>query len=37
LTLKLDAESSISGKITRNWKDGQPSSTGVSLGFKQKF
>ena len=37
LTFKLDAESSISAKITRNWKDGQPSSTGVSLGFKQKF
>ena len=36
-TFKLDAQSSISAKITRNWKDGQPSSTGVSLGFKQRF
>jgi Outer membrane protein beta-barrel domain len=37
LTFKLDAQSSVSAKITRNWKDGQPSSTGVALGFKQKF
>jgi hypothetical protein len=37
LTFKLNAESSISAKITRNWKDGQPSSTGVSLGFRQRF
>jgi hypothetical protein len=37
LTWNLDAKNSISAKITRNWKDGQPSSTGVSLGFKQRF
>jgi Outer membrane protein beta-barrel domain len=37
LTFNLDAQSSISAKIMRNWKDGQPSSTGVSLGFKERF
>ena len=37
LTFKLNPQSSISAKITRNWKDGQPSSTGVALGFKQRF
>jgi hypothetical protein len=37
LTLKLDGQSSISAKVIRNWKDGEPSSTGVSLGFKQRF
>jgi Outer membrane protein beta-barrel domain len=37
LTFNLDAQRSISAKIMRNWKDGQPSSTGVSLGFKQAF
>jgi hypothetical protein len=37
LTFNLDAQSSISAKIMRNWKDGQPSSTGVSLGLKQSY
>jgi hypothetical protein len=37
VTFNLDAQSSISAKIIRNWKDGQPSSTGVSLGFKQRY
>jgi hypothetical protein len=37
LTFNLDATRSISTKIMRNWKDGQSSSTGVSLGFKQGF
>jgi hypothetical protein len=37
LTFNLDAQNSISAKIMRNWKDGQPSSTGVALGFKQRF
>jgi opacity protein-like surface antigen len=37
LTFNLNAQSSISAKIMRNWKDGQPSSTGVSLGFQQRF
>jgi hypothetical protein len=37
LTFNVDAQSSISVKIMRNWKDGQPSSTGVALGFKQRF
>jgi hypothetical protein len=37
LTFTLDASSSISAKIMRNWRDGQPSSTGVSLGFKRRF
>jgi hypothetical protein len=36
-TFNLDAQSSISTKLMRNWKDGQPSSTGVSLGFRQRF
>ena len=29
--------SSISANLKRTWKDGQESSTGVSLGFKQDF
>ena len=37
LTFKLGAQSAISVKIMRNWRDGQPSSTGVSLGFKKGF
>jgi hypothetical protein len=37
LTVDLDTQSSISAKVMRNWKDGQPSSTGVSLGFKRRF
>jgi hypothetical protein len=37
ITFNVDAQSSISTKIMRNWKDGQPSSTGVVLGFKQRF
>jgi hypothetical protein len=37
LTFNLPEQRSISAKIMRNWKDGQPSSTGVSLGFKQGF
>jgi hypothetical protein len=36
-TYKLDADSSVSAKIMRNWKDGDPSSTGVSLGLKKRF
>jgi len=37
ITFKLDGQSSFAVKIMRNWKDDQPSSTGVSLGFKQRF
>jgi hypothetical protein len=37
LTFNLDEQSTISAKIMRNWKDGQPSNTGVSLGFKQRY
>ena len=37
LTFNMDGERSISAKIMRNWKDGEPSSTGISLGFKQGF
>jgi hypothetical protein len=37
VTFKLDGDNSIAVKIMRNWKDDQPSSTGVSLGFKKKF
>lgn len=36
-TYKVDEQSSISAKIMRNWRDGDPSSTGVSLGFRQQF
>jgi hypothetical protein len=37
ITYKLDGQNSISVKIMRNWKEDQPSSTGASFGFKQKF
>jgi hypothetical protein len=37
VTFNIDAQNSISAKIMRNWKDGQPSSTGMALGFKQRF
>jgi hypothetical protein len=37
LTFNLDTQSSISAKVMRNWKDGQPSSTGISLGVRQRF
>jgi hypothetical protein len=37
LTFDLDERTSISAKIMGNWRDGQPSSTGVSLGFKQRY
>jgi len=36
-TYKLDGQSSISAKIMRNWREGDPSSTGVALGFRQQF
>ena len=36
-TYRLDGRSSISAKIMRNWREGDPSNTGVSLGFKQQF
>ena len=34
---KLDADNSISAKIMRNWREGEPSSTGISFGFKKKL
>ena len=37
VTFKLDGQSSIAVEVMRNWKDDEPSSTGVSLGFKQRF
>ncbi|MEJ2378092.1 MAG: outer membrane beta-barrel protein [Pseudolabrys sp.] len=37
LTFTLDAQSSVSVKIMHNWGEGEPSSTGASLGFKTKF
>jgi hypothetical protein len=37
LTLKLDEQRAVIGKIMRNWRDGSPTSTGVALGFKQGF
>jgi hypothetical protein len=36
-TCKLDEQRAITAKIMRNWRDGAPSSTGVSLGFRQGF
>jgi hypothetical protein len=36
-TYKLEEQSTITAKVMRNWKDGAPSSTAISLGFKQKF
>jgi DNA-binding transcriptional MerR regulator len=36
-TYKLNEQASVTAKIMRNWRDGDFSSTGVSLGFKQKF
>ena len=37
LTYKLDEQRSILSKLQRNWHDGSPSSTGVLLGYQQKF
>jgi hypothetical protein len=37
ITFELAGQSLIAVKVMRNWKDDQPSSTGVSLGFKQRF
>jgi hypothetical protein len=37
LTFNLERQRSISTKIMRNWKDGEPNSTGVSLAFKQAY
>ena len=37
LTYKLDEQRSILTKLQRNWHDGSPSSTGVLLGYQQKF
>ena len=37
LTFRLDSQSSITAKIARNWREGSPSSTGISLGFKREF
>jgi hypothetical protein len=37
LTYKFDADNSIGAKIMRNWRDGEPSSTGISIGYKRNF
>jgi len=37
LTFKLDTQSSISVKIMRDWKEGEPSDAGVSLGINKNF
>ena len=37
LTYKLDDQRSVLTKLQRNWHDGSPSSTGVLLGYQQKF
>jgi len=37
LTFKLDKQSSISVKIMRDWKEGESSGTGISLGIKKRF
>jgi hypothetical protein len=36
-TCKVDAQRAITFKVERNQRDGTPSSTGVSIGFKQGF
>jgi hypothetical protein len=36
-TFKVDGQRAITFKIERNRRDGTPSSTGVSIGFKQGF
>jgi len=36
-TYKLEEQSSITAKIMRNWKEGAPSSSAISLGFKRGF
>jgi len=37
LTYKLDEQRAVYTKLQRNWHDGSPSSTGVLLGYQQKF
>jgi hypothetical protein len=37
LTFKVDTQSSISLKIMRDWKEGEPSDMGVSFGVEKKF
>ncbi len=37
LTFNLEEQKSISVKIMRDWRDGQPNNTGLSLGFRQAF
>jgi hypothetical protein len=37
LTFKIDERNAISAKVMRNWRDGAPSSTGVSLGWRLRF
>ena len=37
LTYKLDEQRAVYTKLQRNWHDGTPSSTGVLLGYQQKF
>jgi hypothetical protein len=36
-TYKVDGQRAITFKVERNRRDGTPSSTGVSIGFKQDF
>ena len=37
LTYKLDEQRAVYTKLQRNWHDGSPSSTGVLLGYQQRF
>jgi hypothetical protein len=37
LTYRVDDKNAITAKIIRNWREGTPSSTGVSLGFRESF
>lgn len=37
VTYRFDANNAVTAKIMRNWRDGAPSSTSVSLGFRQRF
>lgn len=37
LSFKIDHANSVSTKLYRSWKDGNPDETGLALGFKHEF
>jgi hypothetical protein len=37
LAFKLDHANTVSGKLYRSWKDGDPDETGLALGFRHEF